>query len=436
VTAVAEEHRPTGAAYLRLIVLGAVIGLPAALVAAAFLALVHQLEDLLWHDLPDALGHSAPPWYLVVGLPLLGACGVLAARKLLPGDGGHVPLEGISATPTPVSYAPGVALAALATLPFGAVLGPEAPLIALGSVVGLLVTHFKFVRVDEKHHPVLAMAGSFSAISALFGGPLVAGMLLIEAGVGMGSMLIPVLLPGLVAAAVGWLLFEGLGDWEGLDTTALTIPGLHTYDSTSVRDLLLSIALGIVVALVCEGVRILARRTLGGEARFGVGPVLLAGGLAVGLIALTADALGADSQDVLFSGQASIPALIGETSATTLLVLVVAKALAYGICLGCGFRGGPVFPAIFLGVGLAMFPVIWFDVSPTLAVAVGAAAGAAGVTRLLFAPLLFAALLVSSSGLDAMSAAVLASAAAWVTVNGIERYREAPAATTASRSLP
>jgi hypothetical protein len=43
---------------------------------------------------------------------------------------------------------------------------------------------------------------------------------------------------------------------------------------------------------------------------------------------------------------------------------------------------------------------------------------------------------VSSSGLDAMSAAVLASAAAWVTVNGIERYREAPAATTASRTLP
>ena len=297
-------------------------------------------------------------------------------------------------------------------------------MIALGSVVGLLVTHFRFARVDEKHHGVLAMAGSFSAISALFGGPLVAGMLLIEAGVGMGSMLIPVLLPGLVAAAVGWLLFEGLGNWEGLDTTALTVPGLPTYDRTSVRDLLLAIALGIVVALACEAVRILARRTLGSEARLGVGPVLLAGGLAVGLIALTADALGADSQDVLFSGQASIPALIGETSATTLLVLVVAKALAYGICLGCGFRGGPVFPAIFLGIGLAMFPVIWFDVSPTLAVAVGAAAGAAGVTRLLFAPLLFAALLVSSSGLDAMSAAVLASAAAWVTVSALERLPE------------
>jgi hypothetical protein len=51
----------------------------------------------------------------------------------------------------------------------------------------------------------------------------------------------------------------------------------------------------------------------------------------------------------------------------------------YGICLGCGFRGGPVFPAIFLGIGLAM-PVVVFDVSPTLGVAVGTAAGVAAAS--------------------------------------------------------
>jgi H+/Cl- antiporter ClcA len=119
---------------------------------------------------------------------------------------------------------PGVGLAALGSLVVGAVVGPEAPLIALGSVVGLLVTHF--VTVDERQHPVHAMAGSFSAISALFGGPLVAGVLLIEAGVGMGALLIPVLLPGLVAAGVGYLLFIGLGDRGGLETTTLSVPGL------------------------------------------------------------------------------------------------------------------------------------------------------------------------------------------------------------------
>src|SRR5262249_25289155 len=103
-------------AYLRLVGLGAIIGIPAALIAAVFLALVHDLERWLWDSLPATLGDSSPPWYLVIGLPGAGACVVLAARRLLPGDGGHPPLEGIGGGATPVSYAPGIALAALGTL--------------------------------------------------------------------------------------------------------------------------------------------------------------------------------------------------------------------------------------------------------------------------------------------------------------------------------
>jgi H+/Cl- antiporter ClcA len=64
---------PSGRAYLRLVALGALVGVPAALVAALFLAAVHGLEDWLWSD---------PRWYLVLGLPVVGACVVLAARTL------------------------------------------------------------------------------------------------------------------------------------------------------------------------------------------------------------------------------------------------------------------------------------------------------------------------------------------------------------------
>jgi H+/Cl- antiporter ClcA len=103
------------------------------------------------------------------------------------------------------------------------------------------------------------------------------------------------------------------------------------------------------------------------------------------------------------------------------LVLILAKAIAYGLSLGCGFRGGPIFPAIFLGIGLATLPVIWFDVSPTLAIAVGTAAGTAAATRLLLASMLFATLLVGAQGLDAVPAAVLAAVAAWLTVTAIDR---------------
>src|SRR6186997_2993979 len=125
----ADQPQITAATYLRLIALGALIGIPAALVAALFLALVHDLEHWLWHDLPDSLGHPSPPWYLVIGLPAVGACIVLVARRLLPGDGGHSPLQGIGGGAVPLANAPGIALAAIGTLSFGAVLGPEAPLI-------------------------------------------------------------------------------------------------------------------------------------------------------------------------------------------------------------------------------------------------------------------------------------------------------------------
>jgi len=68
--------------YLRLIALGAAIGLPAALIAALFLALVHQCEHWLWTDLPEWLGEDSPPWYLVVGLPIVGAGGGLGRSSI------------------------------------------------------------------------------------------------------------------------------------------------------------------------------------------------------------------------------------------------------------------------------------------------------------------------------------------------------------------
>ncbi len=414
-----STHRE-GVAYLKLVLIAAAIGIPAALVAALFLALVHELENLLWDDLPDQLGYDSPPAYLVIGLPVVGALIVILARRLLPGDGGNPPTEGMALQATPVAYAPGIALAAIGTLAFGAVLGPEAPVVALGAIVGVAATHF--VKVGEQEKRVLSTAGSFSAISALFGGPLTAGMLLLEGGVGMGAKLIPTLLPGLVAAAVGYVIFTGFGDWGGLDAPGLVVPDLPAYKGTFIGDLLVALAVGVAtavaIAMVRRAVAVVERE---GLPRLGMAGLLLAGGLAVGLLAQVFEAFDVSSQDTLFSGQSAVPDVIAEGSAGVIVALLVAKALAYAISLGCGFRGGPIFPAIFLGVGLASLPVVWFDTSPTVAVAVGAAAGMAAQTRLIIAPVLFGALLTGQAGLDAVPAAVLACAAAWITMAALSR---------------
>ena len=416
----APTPKTTPREYLHAVLLGAVVGIPAALVAALFLAAFHYLHHWLWIDLPDALGESSPPWYLVIGLPVVGAAVVLFARLWLPGDGGHDPLEGISVAPTPFAHAPGIALAGLATLSFGAVLGPEAPVVALGGAVALLLT--SFARLNEQQRRLLSLAGSFAAISALFGGPLVGGVLLMESAVGLGAQAIPALLPGFVAAAVGYLVFVGLGDWGGLEAPGLVVPALPAYDGTYIVDLLLAVGVGVVTTLAIIPLKQRAARLEElGNARLGMPAFLLAGGLAVGLLAFAADLLGADAEDVLFSGQTSIPALLAETSTYAVVVLLLAKGIAYAVSLACGFRGGAIFPAIFLGIGIATFPVIWFDMSPTVAVAMGAAAGMAAQSRLLLSSMLFAALLVGSQGSDAVSAAVLAAATAWLSATALER---------------
>jgi H+/Cl- antiporter ClcA len=410
-----EEPQLAGRRYLALVLLGVVVGLPAAFVAALFLGLVHEAQQALWPD--------DPAWYLVVGLPVAGAVIVAAARAFLPGDGGHRPLLGLGSPETPLAHVPGITIAAFATLAFGAVLGPEAPIIALGGAVGIALT--SFVQLGEQPRKIVATAGMFSAISALFGGPLVAGVLMVESGVALGVRLAPAMLPGFVAAAVGYLLFVGFGDWGGLNEPGLAVPDLPAYTGVHFGDLGVALGVGVITTLLLFALKLVAARIedVGGR-RLGMVILLLAGGLAVGVLAVIENGLGGMSTEILFSGQSAIPELVKEGSAAILLSILLIKTIAYAISLGCGFRGGPIFPAVFLGIGVAMFPVIWFGTSPTLAVAVGAAAGMAGQTKLILTAMVFASLLVASQGLDVTPAAVFAAAAAWLTATALERRRE------------
>ena len=72
---------------------------------------------------------------------------------------------------------------------------------------------------------MMAAAGSFAAIGALLGSPLTGAFLLMEASGLGGATLGLVLVPGLLAAGVGSLVFIGLDAWTGLGTFSLSLPG-------------------------------------------------------------------------------------------------------------------------------------------------------------------------------------------------------------------
>ncbi|MBC7273486.1 MAG: chloride channel protein, partial [Streptomyces sp.] len=247
--------------YAALLVLSALLGAPVSAAAFGFLALVGELQPLLYTDLPEALGlDGTPAWW---PLPLLAVGGLLTALSIryLPGTGGHEPTAGFKAgSPPGPAELPGVALAALATLVFGAVLGPEAPLIALGG--GLAVGFLRLVKRDapQQTSAMVGAAGSFAAISALLGSPLLGAFLLMEASGLGGAMLSLVLVPGLLAAGIGALIFTGLGSWTGLGTYSLAlhdVPGAH--DPTA-AEFGWALVVGVSAALAGAAIRWLSTR--------------------------------------------------------------------------------------------------------------------------------------------------------------------------------
>lgn len=208
--------------YRVILVFAAIIGMVVSLVAWAFLELVHGIQVGVYEDLPGDLGFDSVPWWWP--LPWLAIAGLLTAIAItrLPGTGGHVPANGLSSGggPTQPIELPGVLLAALATLGLGLVLGPEGPLIALGMGLGVFAVRRAKRDAPEQLVMVMAAAGSFAAISTVFGSPVIGAVILIEAA-GLGGPRLPVvLLPGLIAAGLGSLVFIGLGAWTGLSTSA------------------------------------------------------------------------------------------------------------------------------------------------------------------------------------------------------------------------
>ena len=239
--------------------MGAMLGVPVALVAYFFLQWVADAQKYLFTTLPADLGFTAEPaWWPI---PLLVLSGFLVALtiKHLPGTAGHEPAEGFKASgPVRPIDLPGIIIAAFATLSLGVVLGPEAPLIAIGSGLGVLAVQLLKKDAPEQAVLVIAAAASFAAISTLLGSPLVGAFLLMEAaGVG-GAMLSVVLIPGLLAAGVGSLIFIGLDRVTGFGTFALAIPDIPAFTTPTVAEFLWAIGIGLAAAIVGTGIRRLA----------------------------------------------------------------------------------------------------------------------------------------------------------------------------------
>ena len=400
-------------ALLPLILPALFVGVMASLLFVGVSAVGEQLQDVLWQDLPDALGvgRYSVFWMLV----MLTSTGVLVGLVVwkVPGHAGPDPATtGLDAPVLPPAVLPGLLLATVLMLAGGPSLGPENPTIAVNVGLAFWLGRRFLPRAPGSLWVALAEAAT---IGALFGTPVAAALVISEAMAGRqlrGALWDSVFAP-LAAAAAG-----------SITTIVVAHPSfdlhLPSFDQPGWGDLLAAVVIASVAALFAMCAIYAFPYVHGGFSRLKHPMLALpVGGVVLGLLG----ALGGHL--TLFKGLDEVEELASDPdgwSAGQFATMTVVKLAALLVAASCGFRGGRIFPAVFVGTALGLCA---HALVPGVHPAVGVAAGVLGVllaiTRQGWLSLFVATVLASSPGMLALLC--IASLPAWLLVTGRQQMQ-------------
>lgn len=369
-----------------------VVGALSAIAATAFLLIVEKSQEFVFHELPAAVGLNHAPWWWAGVLLVFAAVIVMLAQRMR-GATGAGPLTGFHFD-VPLVNVPAILLAAFASLVGGVALGPEAPLIVIGTSVAAILG----ARRAPEMRQAMMFIGGAAAISAVFGNPFITAFMILEF-MALGVAPVALLLPVLTGLASAYLVSLGLWGIPGLGVHTLSVAGLPAYPEIEPGDLLAGLAVAIVAAAIA-----LATRKAGGVvdvlAQRSPATALFGAALITTLVLLLGETVfGVNQDQILFSGNTGMASLIAQTSVATVLFILVGKAVVYSAALGSGFRGGPIFPVTFLGVAVGVLGSLIFpDANVSALAAAGIAASAAAFLKLPATSALLGVLLIAGAG--------------------------------------
>jgi H+/Cl- antiporter ClcA len=349
-------------ALLPLVLPALAVGVGAALLLTALSATANRLETVLWDTLPDALDVSGNggPWIIFM-LTLTGVV-VGLVLWLVPGHGGPDPAtEALIAPPLAAMVLPSLALLSVLGLAGGVSLGPENPIVAINVSLAFVVGRRLIPRVPGEMWVALAVAAT---VGALFATPVAAALLLTEImGAPSDKPLWSRIFAPLVAAGAGAFTMDLLDQ----PVFAVSLPPYRTPEAI---DLLTGTAVVLAGAALTIGGVYLFRLTHRLFHRIR-NPVVMAtlGGLVLGLLGAVGGTI------TLFKGLEQVKELsetVDQYSSWRLFVFTVVKLAALVIAATSGFRGGRIFPSVFVGVALGLCASsIYSGIPPALAVAAG-----------------------------------------------------------------
>ncbi|WP_128984409.1 ion channel protein [Streptomyces roseicoloratus] len=385
-----------------------VVGVGSGLLFLGISELADQLQELMWNDLPDALGvgHYSSLWMIAVLTATGIAVGLIVWKA--PGHAGPDPAtEGLGGPPLPPVVVPGLLAASALALAGGVSLGPESPTIGSAVALAFWLGHRAFPAVPGAFWVALGVAGT---LGALFGTPIAAALVISEALASKpsrGSLWDQIFAP-LVAAGAGAMTTQ-LASSPSFDM------GLPPLNNPGYEDVLAALVLATLAAvfglLACYVYPHLHRAfTRLGHPML----VLPLGGLVLGLLG----ALGGHL--TLFKGlheTQEIVAGIGTLGSGELAKLAVVKLAALLVAGSCGFRGGRVFPAVFVGAAFGLCAqALVTEINPTVAVSAAVLGVLLATTRQGWVSLFVAAVVAASPAMIAVLC--LASLPAWLVVTG------------------
>ncbi|MCQ1878175.1 ion channel protein [Escherichia coli] len=319
------------------------IGIASSLILIVVMKIASVLQNLLWQRQPGTLGiaQDSPLW--IIGVLTLTGIAVGLVIRFSQGHAGPDPAcEPLIGAPVPPSALPGLIVALILGLAGGVSLGPEHPIMTVNIALAVAIGARLLPRVNRMEWTILASAGT---IGALFGTPVAAALIFSQTL--NGSSEVPLwdrLFAPLMAAAVGAL------------TTGLffhphfSLPIAH-YGQMEMTDIL-SGAIVAAIAIAAGMVAVWCLPRLHAMMHQMKNPVLVLGigGFILGILGVIGGPVS------LFKGLDEMQQMVANQAFSTsdYFLLAVIKLAALVVAAASGFRGGRIFPAVFVGVALGL----------------------------------------------------------------------------------
>ncbi|MEK0008406.1 ion channel protein [Escherichia albertii] len=319
------------------------VGIASSLILITVMKIASVLQNLLWQRLPDSLGIPLDSPLLIIGILTLTGGAVGLVIRFSQGHAGPDPAcEPLIGTLVPPSALPGLIVALILGLAGGVSLGPEHPIMTVNIALAVAIGVRLMPRVNTIEWTILASAGT---IGALFGTPVAAALIFSQTLNGNNEVpLWDRLFAPLMAAAAGAL------------TTGLffhphfSLPIAH-YGQMQITDILsgaivaaIAIAAGMIAVWCLPRLHTMMHRLKN--------PVLILGlgGFLLGILGVIGGPVslfkGLDEMQQMTMNQAF--------STSDFFLLAVIKLAALVVAAASGFRGGRIFPAVFVGVALGL----------------------------------------------------------------------------------